>query len=54
MAKTVIDVRVSGDGEILDSDGEDGEGEDRPEAEPEREEEVGDAGKPLPGSPFAT
>ncbi|EYR84090.1 ParB-like domain-containing protein [Shinella sp. DD12] len=49
--ETVIDgVRVSGDGEILDSDGEDGEGEDRPEAEPEREEEAGDAGKPLPGS----
>lgn len=49
--ETVIDgVRVSGDGEILDSDGEDGEGDDRPEAEPEREEEAGDAGKPLPGS----
>lgn len=45
-AETVIDgVRVNGDGEILDSDGEDGESDDLPEPEPE--EEAGDAGKPL-------
>lgn len=46
---TVIDgVRVNGDGEILDSDGEDGEGDDFPEAE--SEEEAGDASKPLSDS----
>lgn len=45
--ETVIDgVRVNADGEILD--GEDGEGDDLPETEPE--EEAGDAGKPLPDS----
>ncbi|MFJ6327629.1 MULTISPECIES: ParB/RepB/Spo0J family partition protein [unclassified Rhizobium] len=44
--ETVIDgVRVNADGEILDNDGEDGEGDALPEAEPE--EEAGDAGKPL-------
>ncbi|PJR91723.1 chromosome partitioning protein ParB [Ochrobactrum sp. 695/2009] len=44
--ETVIDgVRVNADGEILDNDGEDGEGDELPEAEPE--EEAGDAGKPL-------
>jgi len=44
--ETIIDgVRVNGDGEILDSDGEDGESDDLPEPEPE--EEAGDAGKPL-------
>jgi len=44
--ETVIDgVRVNTDGEILDNDGEDGEGDDLPEAEPE--EDAGDAGKPL-------
>ena len=46
---TVIDgARVNADGEILDSDGEDGEGDHLPEPEPE--EEAGDAGKPLPDS----
>ncbi|MFK0209462.1 ParB/RepB/Spo0J family partition protein [Agrobacterium sp. NPDC090283] len=49
--ETVIDgVRVNGDGEILDSDCEDGEGDDLPETEQEPEEEAGDAGKPLPDS----
>lgn len=49
--ETVIDgVRVTGDGEILDSDGEDGEGEEGSANEPEPEEEAGDAGKPLPDS----
>lgn len=44
--ETVIDgVRVNGDGEILDSDGE---GDNETEQEPE--EEAGDAGKPLPDS----
>lgn len=38
-------MRVNGDGEILDSDGEDGEGDGLPEPEPE--EDAGDAGKPL-------
>jgi ParB family chromosome partitioning protein len=41
-------VRVNGDGEILDGDGEDSEGDDLLEAEPE--EEAGDAGKPLSDS----
>src|SRR5690606_19867406 len=46
--ETIIDgVRVNGDGEILDADGE---GDDLSEAEPEPEEEAGDAGKPLPDS----
>ena len=50
-AETVIDgVRVNGDGEILDCDGEDGEGDDLSETDPEPEEEAGDAGKPLPDS----
>ncbi len=50
-AETVIDgVRVNGDGEILDSDGEDGEGDDLSETDSEPEEEAGDAGKPLPDS----
>jgi ParB family chromosome partitioning protein len=49
--ETVIDgVRVNADGEILDGDGEDGEGDDLPETEPEAEEETGDAVKPLPDS----
>lgn len=47
--ETIIDgVRVNADGEILDNEGEDGEGDDLPEPEPE--EEAGDAGKPLPDS----
>lgn len=47
--ETVIDgVRVNADGEILDNDGEDGEGDELPEPEPE--EEAGDAGKPLSDS----
>src|SRR5690606_30154804 len=46
--ETIIDgVRVNGDGEILDGDGE---GDDLSEAEAEPEEEAGDAGKPLPDS----
>ncbi|SFZ81749.1 chromosome partitioning protein, ParB family [Devosia enhydra] len=44
--ETVLDgVRVNANGEILHNDGEDGEGDDLPEAEPE--EDAGDAGKPL-------
>lgn len=44
--ETVIDgVRVNGDGEILD-----GEGDDLAETEAEPEEEAGDAGKPLSDS----
>lgn len=43
-------MRVNGDSEILDGDGEDGEGDDLLETEPEPEEEAGDAGKPLPAS----
>ncbi len=47
--ETIIDgVHVNADGEILDDESEDGEGDDLPEAEPE--EETGDAGKPLPDS----
>nr|WP_316628588.1 ParB/RepB/Spo0J family partition protein [uncultured Brevundimonas sp.] len=49
--ETVIDgVRVNGDGEILDGDGEDGEGGDLSETAPEPEEDAGDAGKPLSDS----
>ncbi|MDK8875277.1 ParB/RepB/Spo0J family partition protein [Paracoccus sp. SSJ] len=49
--ETVIDgVRVNGDGEILNGDGEDGDGGDLPETEPEPEEDAGDVGKPLPDS----
>ena len=41
-------VRVNADGEILDNEGDDGEGDDIPEAE--LEEDAGDAGKPLSDS----
>lgn len=49
--ETIIDgVRVNADGEILDSDGEDGEGGDCSANESEPEEDAGGDSKPLPDS----